>query len=541
MGLNNVLCLRFLLRGTCTDVIVGPGCSRHSGNSKFRQFTKAYKRARFQTNPQIETEKAVSEVVAFWRNLSPRGRFLTQSKSSGQWEEVDDTQAMRIASFFLMNNNQRGELKRQKSLDAIKESKKISSGMEQPLRALSIGGDQGQLPLKNEQQLQRGSMHSQNGGLGPDMLADLEPVPIGRVSSAPCQTTSDMAWGMRSNMAPPTQDSFENKNNRMLPPQPQKPLGKPKIDDEFGDFDFNPIPMGSMGSLDELDPLPFGMPSGNGPLQQQQLQQQQQLLQQQQDQVQLSVNMVVPGSANFQLTTDTGNGVIQISAQQAMNTGSQEQAMGMGMGMMNPISVCNNNGNMRTSNVNNTAQPPLNEYQINVFGANGGCDNNGAPMFVHGNNNGSGSPTMNPIMINGNTAGTSMNPMMVNAQAGNNMIPMMMHANSNNHCMNPMMMKANGHMNPLMNASGIGLNPMLMNGNDFMNMAQQQGLATAQNATNGNMTNKGQQQQHHMAARGPGSNMNLNANLNTNNGMNFNMNVTDKGVDNSNEMDSNGL
>jgi hypothetical protein len=547
------------------DVIVGPGCSKHSGNSKFRQFTKAYKRARFQTNPKIETVKAVTEVVAFWRNLTPRGRFLTQSKGNGQWEEVDETQAMRIASFFLMNNNQRGELKRQKSIDAIKEGKKGPTGVEQPMSAMSISSNQGQLPIHNVQQ-HRASMQSLDGGLGPDMLADLEPVPIGPVSSLPSRpaslpsrTNSGMAWGIRNNMKPPPQEVFNNKSNLMLPPPRQKPLGQPKTDDDFGGFDFNPIPIGGMGSLDEFDPLPFGMLAGNG-------QQQQQT-----DQVQLSVNMVVPGSANFQLTTDTGNGVIQISAQQGMNSGNQEQMMGMGM--MNPMSMSNNNGNMRSSGSNNTSQSHMNEYQINVFGGNGGCDNNGTSMPGKGNNNvGVGSPMINPMMMNANTGnnmnpmmmngnGNGMNPMMMNANTGNSMNPMMMNGNSNGNnmnpmmmnpiggnSMNPMMMNANGgnNMNPMMmkaSNNGNSMNPMIMNNNDLMK--QQQNMAAAQRAMNGNMMMGQHQQQNMGSAQGFASNMNMNGgmngSMNMNGGMNGNMNMNAGMGDNGNGVDSNGL
>jgi hypothetical protein len=544
------------------DVIVGPGCSKHSGNSKFRQFTKAYKRARFQTNPKIETVKAVTEVVAFWRNLTPRGRFLTYDKDSGQWVEVDETQAMRIASFFLMNNNQRGELKRQKSIDAIKEGKKTPSGVEQPTRAMSISSYQGQLPMQNVQQ--------QRGGLGPDILADLEPVPIGPGSSLPRRSSFGMAWGIRNNMKQAPED-VPNKNNPMLPPPSQKPLGQPKTDDDFGDFDFNPIPIGGMGLFDDFDPLPFGISSGQ---------------QQQSDQMQLSVNMVVPGAANFQVTTDTGKGVIQISAQQGMNSGNQEQMMGMGM--MNPMSMTNLNGNRRSSNSNNLGQPHMNEYQINVFGANGGCDNNGAPMVGNVNSNGGGgNPMMNPMMMNSHTGsmnpmmmsantGNSMNPLMMNANGngnnmnpmmmmnanskGNNMNPMMMNANSNGNgmspmmmnansgnCMNPMMMKAsnNGNsINPMMNTSGNGMNPMMMNGNDLMKMGQQQqSMAAAQREMNIMM---GQQQQQNMASSqgfATSTNMNggMNANLNINASANGDMNMNDSMGDNCNGIDSNGL
>lgn len=57
-----VFFLVLLLFSKILDVILGSGCNNHSGNIKFSQFIKAYKRARFRTNPNIGAGDAVKEV-----------------------------------------------------------------------------------------------------------------------------------------------------------------------------------------------------------------------------------------------------------------------------------------------------------------------------------------------------------------------------------------------------------------------------------------------------------------------------------------------
>ncbi|CAB9524268.1 expressed unknown protein [Seminavis robusta] len=427
------------------DVIVGPGCSKHPGNVKFRNLIKAYKRARIQTNPKIDTIQAVKEVVAFWRNLSPRGRFLAQSKTDGQWQEVDESQTMRIASFFLMSSNERGELKRQKSVDAMRDVKKASAVTSMGRDPLSSSSHHGQLPVQpvqSQQRIKRPSGQQDMMGLG-----DFEPVPIGPVRSksasaksmggafdcGPDKTQSGMNMMGFGSGKPQNNNNF----NRMSQDfhEPTKPKAQPKLDPDFGNFDFNPIPLGKDDDL--FDPLPadFGMSSGSGnskgqfggsPSQQQQ------------DQLQLSVNMVVPGSANFQLTTDTGNASIQISTSQGQiqGMGDQQQHQSqqkqqqsqklMGMGM-NP----NGNG---SSGSHNNAGIGGHQPQMNDLGFFGGGDNNsssggnGSMMGASGNGNGSSRNSANAMMMGNTNNGMAMNQMMGQNNGGN----MMMNMNGQN-------------------------------------------------------------------------------------------------------------
>lgn len=348
------------------DVIVGSGCNKHSGNLKFQQFIKAYKRARFRTNPKIETADAVKEVVEFWRRLSPRGRFLAQNKHSndGQWHEVDDKQAMRIASFSLLNQKS-VELKRQKSIDAMRgrrasqngppllrsqsgpvpQSRRLCSGFGSDLLLTGIG-EQDQSPMDAMVRL---SNHGQEQI--PDMTESLEPMPIGPTRSS---SMASMAWDkgrkqQRQQRLPLAQrKSF------------QEPVKSSSRDLDLDAFDFNPLPFEPIKDpVDDFEPIQTNFNSNNcfisgknsvdvssnaqfggSP-----------------DQVQVSVNMVVntkpqgfprenavntvtniqigtgtmndesqqgntpshngdgyPGQ-NFQLTTDTSNGFIQISTQ----------------------------------------------------------------------------------------------------------------------------------------------------------------------------------------------------------------------------------
>lgn len=111
--MSHSFCVHIIL----TDVIVGSNCSKHPGNIKFSQFISAYKKARARVNASVEA--AVKEVLVFWRNLG--GRFLAQSKSSSEewWYEVEDKQAMRIASFFLLK--QGSEKRRSKSSESMNQ------------------------------------------------------------------------------------------------------------------------------------------------------------------------------------------------------------------------------------------------------------------------------------------------------------------------------------------------------------------------------------------------------------------------------------
>lgn len=345
------------------DVIVGSGCNKHCGNLKFQQFIKAYKRARFRTNPKIETADAVKEVVEFWRRLSPRGRFLAQNKHSndGKWHEVDDKQTMRIASFFLLN--QKGvELKRQKSIDAMRgrrtpqsgpplmrsqsgpvpQSRRQGSGFGPDLFGTGMG-EHDQSPMNAMGRL---SNHGQEQT--PDAIESLEPMPIGPTRSSSMALYNGQKQHRQQRLPRAQRKSF------------QEPVKSSSQDLDLDPFDFNPLPFKpSKEPLDDFEPIEANLNSNNcfisgkngvdvsgnahfggSP-----------------DQVQVSVNMVVnttpqcfpqenavntvtniqigtgtmndesqqgnktshkgdgyPGQ-NFQLTTDTSKGFIQISTQ----------------------------------------------------------------------------------------------------------------------------------------------------------------------------------------------------------------------------------
>jgi hypothetical protein len=203
-------------------VILGINCNKHCGNVKFRQFIKAYKRARFQTNPKIAAAEAVKEVVSFWRNLSPPGRFLAQNRKvgDGQWHEVEEKQAMRIASFFLLDQNPGGEKRRQKSIDAKKEM----------------------------QQMQM-QMAKSSPSCFPNLMVGAEPVPIGSGSN------------MGRNGQQPVKMQQQNQQSFAAMP-PSCNTGKKNQDVwDAGNVDLNPLPF--QFNDEDFDPLPTSFNNGN--------------------------------------------------------------------------------------------------------------------------------------------------------------------------------------------------------------------------------------------------------------------------------------
>jgi hypothetical protein len=364
--------------------VLGTGCNKHCGNLKFRQFIKAYKRARLQSKTKIEPVHA-AEVVHFWRKLTPPGRFLAKAKNSpdGQWSEVNDKQAIRIASFFLCNQHG-DELKRQKSTDAIKNSRNFQEAQHQQLRMSGNGNGQdyfgqgngngmGNQVAQGQAQYQgMGIFSCQGEGQDPDFMSSLEPMPIGQVgSSSSTSNTWDCGQPQQIQSCPePVKASFNDLEQDIdFNPLPFKPNNNCN-NDEYGFDDFEPLPtsfhdpfpscnnqsMYSRSPVDLSTNAQFGGPA---------------------EQVQVSVNMVVntmpqgyardntvntvtniqigtgtisddrkPNDgflkssfgdvfqgSNFQLTTDTTNGFIQISAQSNPKDGSANM---VGPGMMNP-------------------------------------------------------------------------------------------------------------------------------------------------------------------------------------------------------------
>lgn len=359
------------------DVILGVGCNKHCGNLKFRQFIKAYKRARLQTKTKIAAVDAVKEVVEFWRKLSPPGRFLAEKKGDGpgQWREVEERQAMKIASFFLLNG---GDMKRQKSIDAMRNVRNSLQAC-QPQQAFQP--QQARCSGVGEDIFGPGT-RSQDGrvisaqGQAPDITSSLEPMPIGAVSSS-------MPWDggpskLTQSYQEPAKTNFQDSDQDFAPldfnPLPFKPNNE-----GYDIDDFEPLPTNfndnfssgqqntcSLGPVDVSANAQFGGAS---------------------DHVQVSVNMVVntmpqgypresavntvtniqigTGSfnddrrtqhdgffksavgdgfqgQNFQLTTDTANGFIQISAQSNPTDGVSSNTM---IGQGNNYGFNNNAGN----------------------------------------------------------------------------------------------------------------------------------------------------------------------------------------------------
>jgi len=159
---------RYLYFPLLLDVIVGSNCSKHPGNIKFSQFISAYKKARSRTNPQIDPAEAVKEIVTFWRNLSPPGRFLAKNKhtNDGLWVELETKLAMKIASFFLM--------KQISSSSEDKRRSKSGEGIAAMRRSISSHS--------NQERLQQMSGRNQLSGSLPS--AGLQPI-SGNSTSVP--------------------------------------------------------------------------------------------------------------------------------------------------------------------------------------------------------------------------------------------------------------------------------------------------------------------------------------------------------------------
>ena len=400
---------------------LGIGCNKHSGNVKFRQFIKAYKRARFQTNPKIAAGEAVKEVVAFWRNLSPRGRFLAQSKTDGAWHEVEDKQAMRIASFFLMDSGQKTELKRQKSGQAKKEQL-----MKQPPPATSSSS----------------SAPSSSGNS--DLMANLlEPVPIGPVSSI--HRSSSAGYQQQQKQVPQRAHSHSLAS---LPTKAAQQQRESQQLDPWVDDDFDPLPL--KFNDDDLDPLPaasFPMKGNNNSYNMGNIAQdiypnkpQQQQYGYNPEQLQVSFNMVVNAMPHRYSIGDNMNGM---GTSTGVNTVANIQ-----IGTINdPTSMMQNNNNNQFSSSNSdynystsSACSSINNNSCGPTDVLSSSSNNGSSNFQFSTDvaaTGNGfiqiSTQGNPNEYNSNNNAMAMNKSAAGMNMNNNMYGMQQQSNNGNY------------------------------------------------------------------------------------------------------------
>ena len=347
--MSHSFCLHIIL----TDVIVGSNCSKHPGNVKFSQFISAYKKARAKANPSVEA--AVKEVVVFWRNLSPRGRFLAQNKNSGdgRWHEVEDKQAMRIASFFLLKQTSGSGKRSSKSSESMNQRSsqgQILQGQNQQQAQISgqfQGQSQPQMQFQGKLQMQgqmqgQVQMQVQNHMQGQvqmqvqnQMQGQMQPQRSaqrqgegqfqgqgfnlgegqfqGQVNKPQSQSMNQgqnfqnrgldqQFQGAMASFEPAPIGSSNSNSIGSHPPATmsqnfQEPIASQsmaKSDPDFDHLDFTPLPFSfNNNAKQDFDPLPCGW-SSNGKTNQ---------MQNATDQVQVSVNMVVNTLPGFQKDT----------------------------------------------------------------------------------------------------------------------------------------------------------------------------------------------------------------------------------------------
>jgi len=347
----------------------------------------------------------------------------------------------------------------------VPQSRLRGSGLGPDLLGPGMGG-QDQAPM---QAMGRMSNHGQEQI--PDMMESLEPMPIGPTSS------TSMAWDKGQ------KHQRQQRLHRAQRKSFQEPVKSTSQDFDLDPFDFNPLPFKpNKEPVDDFEPIQTDFNNNNSftsgkksvdvssnaqfggsP-----------------DQVQVSVNMVVntmpqgfprengvntvtniqigtgtmnderkqpsipshngdgyPGQ-NFQLTTDTPNGFIQISAQ-SNSSGTDDRSM------MNPGSAQGGvfgNQNEVGKMLGQGNGPGF--HNGNSFNGNGGMMGNKGMQMINGKMAGTGSGNMmngNTNMMNGNMAGNGnmMNGNMMNGNMmGNNMPGQNMNVN----------VSVNGNPNP---------------------------------------------------------------------------------------------
>jgi len=82
-----------------TDLLLGRGgeTNSHNGNILFRRMIEQHK-AIYLAAPRRHKPQIAMALVAKWKALDPPGRFLTKSKSSQHWYEIDDETAKKRTS-----------------------------------------------------------------------------------------------------------------------------------------------------------------------------------------------------------------------------------------------------------------------------------------------------------------------------------------------------------------------------------------------------------------------------------------------------------
>jgi hypothetical protein len=76
------------------DVLLGRGAHKHAGNVQFRQIVAQYFATFFEYQGKEKT-KVAAKIVEDIHNLSPPGRFMSNNKEMGTWEEVKDSWAIK--------------------------------------------------------------------------------------------------------------------------------------------------------------------------------------------------------------------------------------------------------------------------------------------------------------------------------------------------------------------------------------------------------------------------------------------------------------
>jgi hypothetical protein len=70
------------------DVLLGRGSSKHFGNVMLRHLV-TQNLAKYYNEPD-KKDLLINEIIETMKNLNPPGRFLSQNKKTGVWEDVGD-------------------------------------------------------------------------------------------------------------------------------------------------------------------------------------------------------------------------------------------------------------------------------------------------------------------------------------------------------------------------------------------------------------------------------------------------------------------